>query len=151
MKVHLRKRQMRTEGSAKPRYTLYLDIYYSKRKRKREFLGLYLDPFDPPNTRQDKLRIAENYKAKRFLELANEEMGLPSKEKMDRDFIKYFEDQMNKRDGNSVTTWNNTLIHLNRFQPRGISFAEVDRKWLEDFKEYLLKIVSAQGAIYMLP
>ena len=118
MKVHIRKRQITSKGSSKPRYTLYLDIYYSKRKRKREFLGLYLEPNDTKTTRLDKFRLAENYKAKRLLELANEEMGLPSKEKMERDFIKYFEDEMNKREGNSQTAWRNTYIHIKRFQPR---------------------------------
>ena len=120
MKVHLRKRKLRNKGSGKPRYTLYLDIYYSKRKRKREFLGLYLEPNDTKTTRLDKLRLAENYKAKRLLELANEELGLPSKEKMERDFIKYFEDEMHKREGNSQTALGNTYIHIKRFQPRGI-------------------------------
>jgi len=51
MKVHIRKRQITSKGSSKPRYTLYLDIYYSKRKRKREFLGLYLEPNDTKTTR----------------------------------------------------------------------------------------------------
>jgi len=50
MKVHLRKRQIKSKGSSKPRYTLYLDIYYSKRKRKREFLGLYLELNAPCHT-----------------------------------------------------------------------------------------------------
>ena len=136
MKVHLRKRQITTKGSGKPRYTLYLDIYYSRRKRKREFLGLYLEPNDTKATRLDKLRLAENLKAKRLLELANEELGIPSKEKRERNFIRYFEDEMHKREGNSQTTWRNTFIHLKKFQPRGISFAEVDRQWLERFKHY---------------
>ena len=124
MKVHLRKRKLGNKGSGKPRYTLCLDIYYSKSKRKREFLGLYLEPNDTKQTRLDKLRLAENYKAKRLLELANEEMGLPSKEKMERDFIKYFEDEMNKREGNSQTAWRNTYIHIKRFQPKGIELIQ---------------------------
>jgi len=62
MKVHIRKRQITSKGSSKPRYTLYLDIYYSKRKRKREFLGIYLEPNDTKTTRLDKLRLAENIK-----------------------------------------------------------------------------------------
>ena len=124
MKVHLRKSKITSKGSSKPRYTLYLDIYYSKRKRKREFLGLYLEPNDTKTTRLEKLRLAENYKAKRLLELANEELGLPSKEKMERDFIKYFEDEMNKRKGNSQTAWRNTYIHIIRFQQRGIALIQ---------------------------
>ncbi|MCK4630021.1 MAG: hypothetical protein KAT40_01185 [Bacteroidales bacterium] len=124
MKVYLRKRQITSKGSSKPRYTLYLDIYYSKRKRKREFLGLYLEPNDTKDTRLEKIRLAEDYKAKRLLELANEELGLPSKEKMERDFIKYFEDEMHKREGNSQTAWRNTYIHLSKFQPRGIALIQ---------------------------
>jgi len=46
MKVHLRKRELKSKGSGKPRYTLYLDIYHSRRKRRREFLGIYLEPKD---------------------------------------------------------------------------------------------------------
>lgn len=42
MKVHLRKRKLIKKGSGKPRYTLYLDIYYAKRKKRKEFLGIYL-------------------------------------------------------------------------------------------------------------
>ena len=145
MKVHLRKRQIKSKGSSKPRYTLYLDIYYSRRNRKREFLGLYLEPNDTKQTRLDKIRLAENYKAKRLLELANEELGLPSKEKMERDFIAYFKDQMEKREGNSQIAWLNTYKHLKKFQPRGIAFANVDRQWPEKFKDHLLSFLSAQS------
>ena len=69
MKVHLRKRKIRSKSSGKPRYSLYLDIYYAKRKRKREFLGIYLDPNDDKTYRQEKLKLAENIKAKRMMEL----------------------------------------------------------------------------------
>ena len=69
MKVHLRKRKITSKSSSKPRYTLYLDIYYAKRKRKREFLGIYLDPNDDKTYRQEKLKLAENIKAKRMMEL----------------------------------------------------------------------------------
>ncbi|MBE9512365.1 MAG: hypothetical protein IMY71_15945 [Bacteroidetes bacterium] len=51
MKVHIRKRQITSKGSLKPRYTLYLDIYYSRRKRKREFWELYLEPNDTKVTK----------------------------------------------------------------------------------------------------
>ena len=90
MKVHLRKRKMRLKGNTKPRYSLYLDIYYRKGKRKREFLGIYLEPHDDKTYRNEKLKLAENIKAKRMIELANEEHGFPTKEKMNQSFIAYF-------------------------------------------------------------
>ncbi len=145
MKVHLRKRILKSETPSKPRYSLYLDIYHRKGKRKREFIGINLEPNDSKQTRLDKMRLAENYKAKRLLELANEEMGLPSKEKMERDFISYFREQADKRQGNSKTSWLNTYKHLIKFQPNGISFSNVDRKWLEQFIDHLLTFLSPQS------
>ncbi len=91
MKVHLRRRQIRSKGNTKPRYSLYLDIYYREGKRKREFLGIYLEPHDDKTYRNEKLKLAENIKAKRMIELANEEHGFPTKEKMNQNFIAYFE------------------------------------------------------------
>ncbi len=108
MKVHLRKRKIRSKGSTKPRYSLYLHIYYRKGKRKREFLGIYLEPYDHKTYRQDKLKLAENIKAKRMMELANEEHGFPNKDKLYQNFIEYFLKQTNKREGNSIHTRNAT-------------------------------------------
>ncbi|MEN8251445.1 MAG: site-specific integrase [Bacteroidota bacterium] len=143
MKVHLRKRKMRLkEGTSKPRYSLYLDIYYRKGKRKREFLGIYLEPNDDKTYRNEKLKLAENIKAKRMMELANEEHGFPTKEKLNQNFIAYFEKQMNKREGNSRTAWLNTFRHLNDFCKGTALFTEIDREWLEEFIDYLHTKVS---------
>ena len=142
MKVHLRKRQIRSKGNTKPRYSLYLDIYYRKGKRKREFLGIYLEPQDDKTYRNEKLKLAENIKAKRMMELANEAHGFPTKEKLNQNFIAYFEKQMNKREGNSRTAWNNTLTHLKRWCGENVPFTDVDREWLEEFIDYLHSKVS---------
>ncbi len=142
MKVHLRKRQIRSKGNTKPRYSLYLDIYYRKGKRKREFLGIYLEPHDDKTYRNEKLKLAENIKAKRMMELANEQHGFPTKEKLNQNFIAYFEKQLNKREGNSRTAWNNTLTHLQRWCGNSVPFTEIDREWLEEFIGYLHSKVS---------
>ena len=138
MKVHLRKRKIRKQGTGKPKYSLYLDIYYAKRKRKREFLGIYLEPNDDKTYRNEKLKLAENIKAKRLIELTNQQFGFPSKERLSIDFITYFKDEMNKKEGNTKTAWLNTFKHLTDYQKSPIAFSNVDRQWLEGFKEFLL-------------
>ena len=141
---------MRPKGnSSKPRYSLYLDIYYRKRKRKREFLGIYLEPHDDKTYRSEKLKLAENIKAKRMMELANEQHGFPTKEKLNQNFIAYFEKQMNKREWNSRTAWLNTYKHLIRWCGDSVPFSEIDREWLEEFIVYLhIKVSSSSVSTY---
>jgi hypothetical protein len=146
MKAHLRKRKMRLKGNTKPRYSLYLDIYYRKGKRKREFLGIYLEPNEDKTYRNEKLKLAENIKAKRMMELANEAHGFPTKEKLNQNFIAYFEKQMNKREGNSKVAWHNTYTHLLSFCNGTALFTEIDREWLEEFIDFLHTKVSPSSA-----
>lgn len=134
------------KGTSKPRYSLYLDIYYRKGKRKREFLGIYLEPNEDKNYRNEKLKLAENIKAKRMMELANEAHGFPTKEKLNQNFIAYFEKQMNKREGNSRVAWHNTYTHLTRWCGPNVPFTDVDREWLEEFIDYLHTKVSPSSA-----
>jgi hypothetical protein len=146
MKVHLRKRKLRNKGSGKPRYSLYLDIYYAKRKRKKEFLGIYLEPNDDKTYRQEKLKLAENIKAKRMIELTNEEFGFPSKDKQKQNFVEYYEIQMNKRIGNSKSAWLNTYKFLLHYSKGNVPFANIDKQWLEGFVTLLLNSVSPSSA-----
>ena len=74
---------MRPRGNtSKCRYSLYLDIYYRKGKRKLEFLGIYLEPPDDKTYRIEKLKLAENIETKHMMEFAIEQHGFPTKEKM---------------------------------------------------------------------
>ncbi|MEN8250680.1 MAG: Arm DNA-binding domain-containing protein [Bacteroidota bacterium] len=110
MKVHLRKRKMRLrKGTSKPRYSLYLDIYYRKGKRKREFLGIYLEPHDDKTYRNEKLKLADNIKAKRMMELANEAHGFPTKEKLNQNFIAYF-DGLNHKGWGFFVIWLSLIL-----------------------------------------
>jgi integrase len=146
MKVHLRKRELKGKGSGKPRHSLYLDIYYSKFKRFREFMGIYLDPKEDKTYRQEKLGLAENIKAKRQLELINEEYGFPSKEKQKQNFVDYFEYQMHKRTGHTKVPWSNAHKYLHQYTKGNVLFANIDKTWLEGFRTLLLISLSPSSA-----
>ena len=137
MKVTLRKR----EKSGK--VSLYLD-YYHKGKRRYEYLSLYLDP--RPRTSQDRetnrknLQLAETIRAKRHLELQNGIYGFNDNEKLNGNFLTYFEVLAEKRkesEGN-YGNWNSALKYLQKFKRGNVKFEDIDNHWLEDLKYYLV-------------
>lgn len=136
MKVTLRKRNQGGKTS------LYLD-YYFKGKRKTEYLKLYLEP--NPRTKEERelnkktLRLAENIRAKRQVEIQNGIYGFRDNEKMKGSFLTYIELLSEKRRGSSGNygNWKSMLKHLKAFANPKVTFAEVDKKFVLDFKEYL--------------
>jgi len=126
--------------------SLYLD-YYSEGKREYEYLNLYLTPLPEKGklTKQENednrksLTMAEAIRSKRLLEIKNEEYGFRDTEKVKGSFLAYFE-QLTEKRRNSLGNWGNwdsTLKHLQKFSSGGISFKDIDKQWLESFKEYL--------------
>ena len=67
MKVTLRKKSLKSG-----RVSLYLDIYHLGRRR-YEYLNIYLERGD--GERKEKIKLAENVRAKRELEIANNHYG----------------------------------------------------------------------------
>ncbi len=140
MNVTLRKRK---KGN---KISLYLD-YYSDGKREYEYLNLYLvaEPEKGKLTKEQKdenrkkLTMAEAIRSKRLLEIKNEEYGFRDTEKVKGSFLSYFE-QLTLKRRNSQGNWGNwdsVQKHLQKFAPNGVSFKEVDKRWLEKFKVYL--------------
>ena len=146
MKVHLRKRKLRKSTKSNIRYTLYLDIYHYRGKRKREFLGIYLEPQDSQTNRKEKLELAHRIKAKRMLELTNEEFGFPSKDKLKMNFVDYYKSQMEKKVGNTKMIWKNVYLYLDDYTCGHIPFKNVDKKWLEEFTDFIQSKVSVASA-----
>lgn len=137
MTVTLRER----EKSGK--ISLYLD-YYHKGKRKYEYLRLYL--FSKPKTKEDReanrktKQLAESIRAKRQVELQNGTFGFEDQEKSQASFLTYFEmlsEKRQKSEGN-YGNWNSALKQLKDFPKGNITFAEIDKDWLEAFKDYLM-------------
>ncbi|MFC2083648.1 tyrosine-type recombinase/integrase [Bacteroidota bacterium] len=142
MKVTLRKKELKNKRSS-----YYLDIYHLG-KRKYEFLNIYVDKGD--NKYKEKKKLAENIRAKRELELANDEYGFIADFKKRVSLIRYFEKQVESK--HKWSNEYNALKHLKKFVKGDIYFQDIDEKWLEKFQEYLLKHVSSNTALsyYMI-
>jgi len=138
MKVTLRKRNQGGKTS------LYLD-YYHKGKRKTEYLKLYLEP--NPKTKDDKevnkktLQLAETIRAQRQIEIQNGVYGFRDNEKQKASFTNYIELLTEKRKDSlgNYGNWDSMLKHLQSYIPMDVTFAEVDMKFVQGFKEYLDK------------
>jgi integrase len=138
MKVTLRKRNQGGKTS------LYLD-YYNAGKRKTETLKLYLNP--KPKTKLEReqnkktLELAENIRAQRQLELQNGEYGFRDAEKQKGSILVYMRILAEKRKDSSGNygNWNSMIKYLERFTTSDVTFTKLDRKYVQDFKEYLDK------------
>ena len=128
--------------------SLYLD-YYHQGKRKYEYLQLYLVPNPKKGmlTKEQKeenrknLALAEAIRSKRHLELQNGIYGFQDQGKLKGSFLRYFEYLTEKRrtSKGNYGNWDSTLKHLKKFVRFEVTFAQIDKRWLEDFKEFLQK------------
>lgn len=158
-KVSLRQKKI-----SKGRKSLYLDFHppiphpkpFLNKKTgemvtttRREFLGLYI--FEKPKTPIDKqhntetLKIGESIRQKRenFLNKPEiyseyEKEQLRKKELGEQCFVEYFRKLTNKRKASNHDNWVSALNYLNTFSNGSLKFADLNQKFLEDFKEYLL-------------
>lgn len=128
--------------------SLYLD-YYNNGKRDYEYLGLYLTPV-PEKGRLTKaqkdennktLSLAENIRSKRHLEIQNEVYGFNDKGKLKGFFIMYMEILSQKKmdSKGNLGNWESTIKHLRKYNPKDVSFARLDSKYVEGFRDYLSK------------
>jgi integrase/recombinase XerD len=147
------------------RLHLYLEYYKgttlgpngkTKVLRDYEYLNLYLS--DPPknpiekNQNKQTLELANVIKAQRELDIKNGQYGFTSDFKTNTIILEFFKVEVDKRHqskGNSGN-WKSTLKHLTSFVLEyyhlGISFREVDEKFCQGFKDYLVnKATSVAG------
>ena len=149
-KVALRQKKI-TRG----RKSLYLDFYppiphpETGEPTRREFLGLYI--YEKPKTPIDKqhntetLKIGQSIRQKRENFLNKPEIySLYEKEQLrlrelgEQCFIEYFTELANKRKASNHDNWVSALNYLDTFTNGSLKFTDLNQKFLEDFKEYLL-------------
>ena len=149
-KVSLRQKKI-----SKGRKSLYLDFYppiphpETGEPTRREFLRLYIlekpkTPFDKQHINET-LKIGESIRQKRenFLNKPEiysqyEKDQLRLKELGEQCFIEYFKSLTNKRKASNHDNWISALRYLDNFTNGKMKFADLNEKFLEDFKEYLL-------------
>ncbi len=157
-KVSLRQKKI-----SKGRKSLYLDFYppiphpETGKPTRREFLGLYV--FEKAKTPIDKqhnsetLKIGESIRQKRenFLNKPEiysqyEKEQLRLKEQGEKCFVEYFRILANKRKDSNHDNWISALNYLDNFTDGNLKFADLNEKFLNDFKEYLLTTKSKKSS-----
>jgi len=149
MNVKLRQRKSLKTG----RVSLYIEVYkgYSKDnsgkiKHHRDFEYLQYFLYDDPKTpsekqhNKDNLKGAEAVAAKRLLEIQNGHYGFATDSKTKTNFIEYFRTLTKQRfrsQGN-YGNWDSALKHLENYCSASTTFKDIDAKFSEGFKDYLL-------------
>ena len=127
--------------------SLYLDISrYNKRERR--YLKIYLEM--GRNTRskdKEELKKAIEVRDQLELEFFQNEHGFRLYNHAGKsNMLDFFKSITDKKTGGSYKPYLNTYKHLVKFTKGEISFNQVDRKFCNDFKEYLLQRVSQNAA-----
>lgn len=139
MRITLRRRTTKA-GTV----TLYLDFYDGGR-RWLEYLHLYLTG-ESKKDRQT-LDLAETIRARRLLDAASDEHGLPRPSGKDADFIGYcqrFAEGRHKQ--NTRLVYLRAIAHLVKHAGASIPMARINAGFLMGFRDYLLDQVSGNSA-----
>ncbi len=155
--------KLRDKKISKGRKSLYLDFYppiphpKTGEPTRREFLDLYVfektkTPLDKKHNEENKA-IAESIRQKRenFLNKPEiysqyEKEQLRIQELGQLCFVEYFEKLTNKRNGSNYGSWLSTLKYLKNFTNESLKFADLNEKFIEDFKEHLLTTKSNKSS-----
>jgi integrase len=158
MRVYLRisKGKISSENQKKGKIqknSLYLEWHAGKgQKRQYDFLKLYL--YEKPKTNLERehnketLKLAETIKAKKILDIQSTSHGFASTVRSKIGFLAYFKQLTDKKYDSSGNhgNWLSTYRHLSEFlKGRDIPLENIDDRFLEGFKEYLLNCQTRKG------
>ena len=118
----------------------------TKTHRKYEDTGCWLHT--KPRTTQERQhnkeaqKLAEAILSKRLLEVQAGKHDLADNTKLKGSFIEFFErltaEKQKTTAPSNYSLWVATLKHLKKFAGGNITFQQINSKWLEDFKQFLL-------------
>lgn len=125
--------KIRTKPLKSGGYSLFLD-HFQNYKHHYEFLpGLRLSD----NEQENKTTIAKAQKYRNRLEesIADDSLGISTNWKRRSDFLEYFQTVRAKKRRKLYRT---AYKYIEAYAKTSITFAEIDRKWVEGFRDFLL-------------
>ena len=132
--------RLRSKKISNGNQSLYLDFYASGR-REYEFLRLYIVP---EQTKEDKernrecLRLANAIKARRIIELQNDEYGFRiSSIKGKENFLDYIDHFVKNKKMAYRRLAQSLKNHIIRYKGNKILFCQIDKHFITGFAEYL--------------
>ncbi len=160
MAIKVKLREKKISGN---RQSLYLDFYpaiphpETGEPTRREFLGLYLfdkakNPIDKQHNKET-LQLAEQIRQKRENHLNKPEVytgyekeQLKIRERGEQNFIEYFKALADKRKASNHDNWVSAYNYLETFTNGNLKFADLNEKFCNEFKEYLLTTKSNKSS-----
>lgn len=160
MAIKVKLREKKISGN---RQSLYLDFYpaiphpETGEPTRREFLGLYLfdkakNPIDKQHNKET-LQLAEQIRQKRENHLNKPEVytgyekeQLKIRERGEQNFVEYFKTLADKRKASNHDNWVSAYNYLETFTNGNLKFADLNEKFCNEFKEYLLTTKSNKSS-----
>jgi len=155
--------KLRQKAISGNRQSLYLDFYpiiahpETGEPTRRQFLGLYLfdkakNPIDKKHNKET-LQLAQQIRQKKENHLNKPEIytGYELEQKRikelgEQNFVAYFKTLADKRKASNHDNWVSTYNYLETFTKGNLKFAELNEKFCNDFKEYLLTTKSNKSS-----
>lgn len=155
--------KLRQKAISGNRQSLYLDFYpaiphpKTGKLTRREFLGLYLfdkakNPIDKQHNKET-LQLAEQIRQKKENHLNKPEIytGYELEQKRikelgEQNFVAYFKTLADKRKASNHDNWVSAYNYLETFTKGNLKFADLNEKFCNDFKEYLLTTKSNKSS-----
>ena len=141
---------------------LYLDIYHDSKRRTEYITGIYLFP-KPEKGRLTKegndhnkhhKAIAEEIRYQREKELLSGTYNIHDISKINGSFLEYFSKMMEtKRESlGNYGNWLSTKLHLESYlDGRDLKFNQINKEWLQGFKDYLQNEARTKSKNKLLP
>lgn len=129
--------------------SLYLDYYpglpdpKTGKPVRREYLKLYL--YAKPRTENERnlnretQTLAENIRAKRLLEIQNEEYGFLTPDRLLGSFLDFYRTIATKKNGTTCGAWYMSYRYLKSFSGETLRFSDITPLFCDNYRAYLLK------------